>query len=308
MATSEPIQMYHPEATDLKLWRQPEQILVEAQQAAEALQKRIKGKAKPVIFNNEQYIEADDWEMLAHFYGYVAKVESTDFVQYGETSGFKASAVLLNEHTGLVVSRAEAVCLDEEENWGPRPKYEWRELLGLDNKPIWDKDKGRYRKERVQVGEVDTPLFQILSMAQTRACAKVTRNKLAWVVTLAGYKPTPAEEIDSTTPLEEATPAAAPLPTELKRKEPQAASAPTAPKPPLTPQSAAPRPPIQSPKPANVRVISEAQGRRFYAIWKQNGRTQDQVTEYLQSVCGVKSDRDMPAHLYEAACKWAEGF
>ena len=34
-------------------------------------------------------------------------------------------------------------------------------------------------------------------MAQTRACAKALRNVLAWVVVLAGYAPTPAEEMDT---------------------------------------------------------------------------------------------------------------
>jgi len=32
-------------------------------------------------------------------------------------------------------------------------------------------------------------------MAQTRACAKALRNVLAWVVVLAGYRATPAEEM-----------------------------------------------------------------------------------------------------------------
>ena len=31
---------------------------------------------------------------------------------------------------------------------------------------------------------------------QTRACAKALRNVLSWVVVLAGYRPTPAEEMD----------------------------------------------------------------------------------------------------------------
>lgn len=39
------------------------------------------------------------------------------------------------------------------------------------------------------------PLFMLKSMAQTRACVKALRNVLAWVVVLAGFKPTPAEEI-----------------------------------------------------------------------------------------------------------------
>ena len=42
----------------------------------------------------------------------------------------------------------------------------------------------------------DKPLFQLRSMAQTRAQAKALRNVLAWVVVMAGYAPTPAEEMD----------------------------------------------------------------------------------------------------------------
>ena len=49
--------------------------------------------------------------------------------------------------------------------------------------------------EKVQVGETATPLFQLRSMAQTRACAKALSNLFKWVVVLAGYRPTPAEEM-----------------------------------------------------------------------------------------------------------------
>ena len=39
------------------------------------------------------------------------------------------------------------------------------------------------------------PEFQLASMAQTRAAGKVLRLLLGWVMTLAGYEPTPAEEM-----------------------------------------------------------------------------------------------------------------
>jgi hypothetical protein len=42
----------------------------------------------------------------------------------------------------------------------------------------------------------DKPLYQLRSMAQTRAQAKALRGVLAWVAVLAGYNPTPAEEMD----------------------------------------------------------------------------------------------------------------
>lgn len=312
MSTSE-ISVYRPDTTEMKLWRPPEQVLVEAQQAAVALQKRIAAKTKPVIFNQEQYLEFEDWEMLGHFYGYVPKVESVEFVEFGDVRGFKASALLVNEHSGVIVSRAESMCLNDEDNWGMRSKYEWQDVVGPDGKKQW-KDflnggKGGYAREKVVVDQVPTPLFQLMSMAQTRACAKVYRNKLAWVVVLAGYKATPAEELtESTMPQEHsAEPIAAPL--EIKRKEPVSVTTPQV-LPPKAGPVVTPRPVVQSPKPAAGRVISEPQSRRFYAIYKQAGRTNDEVKAYLQEHCGVTDSRQIPADpksLYENACAWAEG-
>ena len=52
------------------------------------------------------------------------------------------------------------------------------------------------------------PEFQLASMAQTRAAGKVLRLLLGWIVTLAGYEPTPAEEM-----IHEPTPPSTPTPT-----------------------------------------------------------------------------------------------
>ena len=64
---------------------------------------------------------------------------------------------------------------------------------------IWEfnaaKNKNLPRGKKVAVGSTPTPLFQLRSMAQTRACGKALSNLFKWVVVLAGYKPTPAEEM-----------------------------------------------------------------------------------------------------------------
>lgn len=299
------IEIYQPDAQvgELKLWRPPSQVLAEAHEAAKELQKRIAGKKKPVVFNGEQYLEFEDWQMLAHFYGYCPKIEGAKYIKLGEAHGFKASAELVNERTGAVVSRAEAMCLDDEDNWNERAKYEWR------------------NGAKTQVDTVKVPTFQLLSMAQTRACAKVCRNKLAWVVVLAGYKPTPAEEMGQRQVEPEPS-----LPTELKRKAPQpvpAAEAPApatpaarahsesvspAPRPePLQPASSAmPRPAPQPPPQRGGKVISEAQARRFYAIAKGSGWKDDERRDYLMETFGISDDRLMPANRYEEACRWAQ--
>jgi len=171
---SEEIEVYGNEA--IAITRPPEMVLAEAQKAAKALTTVLKGKKKPVIINGEQYLEFEDWQTVGKFYGITVKVLNTNFIQYGDVRGFEARAVVLTRD-GQEISAAEAMCLNDEDKWSTRTKHEWK-----DNK-------------RVKTGEEPVPLFQLRSMAQTRACAKALRNVLAWVVVLAGYKAMPAEEI-----------------------------------------------------------------------------------------------------------------
>lgn len=186
----------------------PKMILEQAMVAAKALKEVLDKKEKPVVFNGEQYLEFEDWQTLARFYGYTVQIRNTSYVQFGSVGGFEAAADVLNVKNGQVVSSAEAMCLNDEENWGMVPEYKWQDVLDAEGKNIWDDKKKRYRAERVLIGEKPKPLFQLRSMAQTRACAKALRNVLAWVVVLAGYRPTPAEEMSSVPPSETKPPAA----------------------------------------------------------------------------------------------------
>jgi hypothetical protein len=145
-------------AAQLVIARPPEVVLEEAHRAARALKDVLDAKPNKVMFGGEQYLEFEDWQTMGRFYGVSAKVVSTAFVEYADVKGFTARAVALRAD-GAEISAAEAVCLHDEANWKTKP------------------------------------LFQLKSMAQTRACAKVLRNVLAWVVVLAGYRPTPAEEL-----------------------------------------------------------------------------------------------------------------
>jgi hypothetical protein len=197
----------------------PDAVLREAHAAAKALQDVISKKSKKVMMNGEQYLEFEDWQTLGRFYGITGMVDGEpEFVSLGDVQGFKASAVAL--HKGQVISRASAYCLSDEEKWGTRPKYAYAyclksggtsvedpgmsEIVWVDNpsKP----GKSMPKKEKVRVGDESVPLFQLASMAQTRALAKVHRNILSWVVVLAGYKPTPAEELEGLTSVEPQAP------------------------------------------------------------------------------------------------------
>jgi len=137
----------------------PAVVLAEAQKAAAALKDVIARKPKPVLINGEQYLEFEDWLTVGRFYGVTVGSEGEpEFVELAGVKGFKATAIAIRN--GQTISRATAYCMSDEERWAQAPTY------------------------------------QICSMAQTRANAKALRNVLSWVAVLAGYKPTPAEEMD----------------------------------------------------------------------------------------------------------------
>lgn len=159
MGSSEALQVVDAQHV-ARMENAPELVLAEAQKAAAALKKVIQGKPKPVVINGETYLEFEDWQTVGRFYGYTAGAEGApEFVELGGARGFKATAVAIDQH-GVVRSRATAYCMDDEDRWGKAPTY------------------------------------QLASMAQTRANAKALRNVLSWVTVLAGYKATPAEEMD----------------------------------------------------------------------------------------------------------------
>lgn len=184
--------------TSLTQFRPPEAVLAEAKKAAEALVKVVDMKKNKVVFNNETYLEFEDWQTVGKFYGCTTKILSTSYVEFGDVHGFEATAVVL-DHNQCEIGRVESMCLSDEENWGMVPKYEWQDILDDKGKKIWDANlrngKGGYKAKKVKVGESPKPLFQLRSMAQTRASAKALKSIFSWVVVLAGYRPQVAEEM-----------------------------------------------------------------------------------------------------------------
>lgn len=109
-----------------------------------------------------EHIQYEGWQTVGKYYGYLVKTFDSEYVEYGGVWGFKAKATVVNEHTGIEVGGAEAYCMSDEYNWKNKPK------------------------------------FQLASMAQTRAGSKALRQILGFVVALAGYNPTPLEEMEKT--------------------------------------------------------------------------------------------------------------
>ena len=221
-------------AADLRLEQSPQAVLNAARDAARALTDVINKKKNPVRFKGEVYLEFEDWQTLGRFYSVTAKVASVEPIELGKARGFHAVAVAL--HHGHELSRAEAWCFDDEPNW-----------------------KGKL-------------LNQIASMAQTRACCKALRNVLSWVVVLAGYAPTPAEEMtDDVVERTQSKPVAKTIPPERRTDDDDRVGS---------------------------QLISSAQAKRLFAVATEHKWTRDQI-QALLGRCGYSRSAEITRSDYD---------
>lgn len=239
---------------ELQLSRPAETVLKEAEMVAGPWGKKVEQLALYKVIGPSKHLYIEAWQMLGAMYRVTARVKSTNYVQFGDVHGFEAVAEAYHMPTGQVISSAEAMCLSDEENWGPRTKYEKQQ----DGK-------------RVAVGFVGTPLQQIRSMAQTRACSKVLSNLFKWVARLKGYQGTPAEEMTGD-------------------------------------EHDGDKPPIQQPQrksqqpAAGNGFVSEPQAKRFWAIATNSGKSKEQILAFLLEH-DIQSTAEIPRAKYDHICE-----
>jgi hypothetical protein len=245
----------------LVLLGNPKQMLRQAQEVAEVLMDVVLKQKLYQDIGKSRHIEVPAWQFAAHFYGISAKIVEGGTVPYIDeltgAAGFKARAEALLINTGQVISAGEALCLNNEDNWSMRPKYEYQ------------------NGSRVQIGQVHVPSFQLMSMAQTRAIGKALSNVLRFVVVLAGFADTPAEEMtgdETGQPREERKPGKDP-----ERKSEQAAN-------------------------GNTQRISEAQRKRLFAIAHEVNCPMNTVGQIIQSF-GFDIAANITREKYDALVK-----
>jgi len=107
--------------------------------------------------NNKKYVRVEGWSTLGALLG-VLPVE--DAVKEHENGDFEASVNLIRVSDGSIIGRGSAIVGSDEPMWAKRPRYARR------------------------------------SMAITRATGKAFRLGFSWIVQLAGFEATPAEEMD----------------------------------------------------------------------------------------------------------------
>lgn len=112
------------------------------------------------LFNNisgRKYVRVDGWATLGAMLGVLPREIS---VVEHDSGDFEATVELVRASDGQIIGRGSAIVGADENTWKSRPRYARR------------------------------------SMAITRATGKAFRLGFSWIMTLAGYEPTPAEEMD----------------------------------------------------------------------------------------------------------------
>jgi hypothetical protein len=108
------------------------------------------------VISGKKYLKAEAWQTLGTLLGIISKERS---VQRLPDGSYEAYVDLIKYKDGTIIGGASALCSRSEKRWANADEY------------------------------------AIRSMAVTRAIGKSYRTTCAWIVTLAGYAPTPEEEM-----------------------------------------------------------------------------------------------------------------
>lgn len=156
------VEVYHAPPAALFGTNDPAEVIQKASQVADALRDVIRTKRLYANIQGKDHVLVEGWQLLGVMLGVTAVCVATEPVD----GGFKAT-VEARTADGRVIGRAEALCTKHEKR-GP-----------------W-KTADDYAR---------------LSMAQTRATSKALKGPLGFVVSLAGYATTPAEEMPTRDPV-----------------------------------------------------------------------------------------------------------
>jgi hypothetical protein len=241
---------------EIRMARSPETVLAEAKLCAKALGRMVEQTKAFTIVGGRKHLHFTAWQTLGSMFRVTPRVRETRYVDYGGVRGFECVAEAFHVPSGQVVSVAESQCLNDEANWNVRPSKN---------------------------GEVVVPMFQLRSMAQTRACAKALRNVLSWVVVLAGYEATPAEEMTD----HDAHPAAA----ETRPAQPV--------------QPPREKVPAQENGNGGAKTISGKQASRIWALGFSQGVDKKVVGQILRQY-GFERAEDVTSDKYEEICAAVE--
>ena len=134
----------------------PKEQVEYATEIANCLTDIIEKQKLFTVIQGKKYVKAEGWQTLGTFLGITPRENRVLRLDDGS---YEAMVDLINVANGITVGGASALCSVNEKRWGAADDYARR------------------------------------SMAITRAIGKAYRSAFAWIITLAGYEPTNAEEM-----------------------------------------------------------------------------------------------------------------
>lgn len=137
-------------------------MIKKASEYATELKNIIEKQKLSVEISGKKFVKCEGWQVLGAMLGCTPRITKVEKI----TDGYIAEAEVVNIN-GIVLSRAQAMCLITE----------------------------KLKKKDGTIIERWEDEYAIMSMAQTRAVSKAFRLGFSWIVGLAGFEPTPAEEV-----------------------------------------------------------------------------------------------------------------
>jgi hypothetical protein len=137
--------------------KNPAVVISDAQVISKELSRLVDDRKLYTVISGKKYVQVAGWSALGAMMGILPREVS---VVEHESGDIEAVVELIRASDGAVVGRGSALLGIDEKTWASRPRYAKR------------------------------------SMAITRATGKAFRLGFSWIMSLAGYAATPAEEMD----------------------------------------------------------------------------------------------------------------
>ena len=136
---------------------QPKEMIATATEIANLAGDIITKQKLFVNIGTNKYVKAEGWAIVGSLAGILSRERQ---VLNDGKGNYCAIVDLINVKTGMVVGSGSSICGMDEPMWAKRPNFARR------------------------------------SMAITRATSKAYKGSYSWIISLAGYSSTPAEEMD----------------------------------------------------------------------------------------------------------------
>ena len=134
----------------------PHDVIEQASMIASELMRIVEQRKLYSMIQGKKFPRVEAWTTMGAMLGITPR--EVEVIQH-EDGTYEAVVELVRNGDGFIIGRGSAICGMDEKTWKDRPAYARR------------------------------------SMSITRATGKAFRLSFSWIMTLAGYEPTPAEEM-----------------------------------------------------------------------------------------------------------------